>query len=88
MEELRERQGRSQIKGQAVRTTWPSSKAIREADYFEYVLLVPALVDIVSFFCAQAPRLNAPAATATIMMTFNSFILIIRPLSEQVAAVI
>jgi hypothetical protein len=53
------------------------------------VLLVdPVLVDMVSFFCAQAPRLNAPAATATIMMTFNIFILIIRPLSEQVAAVI
>jgi hypothetical protein len=52
------------------------------------VLLVPELVDIVSFFCAQAPRLNAPAATATIMMTLMNFILLIRPLSEQVAAVI
>ena len=52
------------------------------------MLLVPELVDIDSFFCAQAPRLNAPAATATIMMTLMNFILLIRPLSEQVAAVI
>jgi hypothetical protein len=52
------------------------------------VLLVPELVDIDSFFCAQAPRLNAPAATATIMISFKIFILLIRPLSEQVAAVI
>jgi len=35
---------------------------------------VDALVDIVSFFCAQAPRLNALAAMATIMIAFRSFI--------------
>jgi hypothetical protein len=53
------------------------------------VLLVdPVLVDMVSFFCAQAPRLNAPTAIATIMTAFRTFIIIIRPLSEQVAAVI
>ncbi len=43
-------------------------------DYFEYpVVAVVEPVDIVSFFCAQAPRLNAPAATATIMITFKNF---------------
>jgi hypothetical protein len=33
-----------------------------------------AVVDIVSFFCAHAPRLNALAAMATIMIAFRSFI--------------
>jgi hypothetical protein len=39
------------------------------------VLLVldPVLVDMVSFF-AQAPRLNALAATATITIAFKIFI--------------
>lgn len=35
---------------------------------------VDPLVDIVSFFCAQAPKLNAPAATATIIIIFTNFI--------------
>jgi hypothetical protein len=39
------------------------------------VLLVdPVLVDMVSRFCAQAPRLNVPTAIATIMIAFKSFI--------------
>jgi hypothetical protein len=43
-------------------------------DYFEYpVVAVEPLVDMVSFFCAQAPRLSTPAATATIMITFKNF---------------
>jgi hypothetical protein len=47
------------------------------------------VVDIVSLrFCAQAPRLNALTAMATIMTALMIFILIYRPLSEQVAAVI
>jgi hypothetical protein len=31
------------------------------------------LVDIVSFFCAQAPKLRAPANTATIMIALSNF---------------
>lgn len=31
------------------------------------------LVCIVSFFCAQAPRLSTPAATATIMIILTNF---------------
>ncbi|MBA3832825.1 MAG: hypothetical protein H0X34_13210 [Chthoniobacterales bacterium] len=43
-------------------------------DYLEYpVVAVPVLVDMVSFFCAQAPKLSAPAATATIIITFKNF---------------
>jgi len=37
------------------------------------VLEVPLLVPIVSFFCAQAPRLNALAAMATIMIALKNF---------------
>src|SRR5450432_2932514 len=46
-----------------------------DEDYFAIpvVAVEPVLVDIVSFFCAQAPKLNAPAATATIMITFKNF---------------
>jgi hypothetical protein len=52
------------------------------------VLLVDPVLDMVSFFCAQAPRLNALAAMARIMSALKIFIGIVRPLSEQVAAVI
>jgi len=39
------------------------------------VLLVePVLLDIVSFFCAHAPRLSALAAMATIKIALKSFI--------------
>jgi hypothetical protein len=50
--------------------------------YFEYpcVELAVVLADVVSFLCAQAPRLNALAKTATIMIAFRSFNLY-RPLS-------
>src|SRR2546430_6918555 len=41
--------------------------------YFVYPVVAVEPVLIVSFFCAQAPRLNAPAATATIMITFTKF---------------
>jgi len=36
-------------------------------------------VDIDSFFCAQAPKLKAPAKTATIMIAFKIFILFLTP---------
>ena len=69
---------RAKEKGQVERTTWPLRKSYPETDnpnYLEYVLLVePVLVDMVSFFCAQAPRLNAPAARATIIIAFRIFI--------------
>ncbi|MGH7938860.1 MAG: hypothetical protein ACREFG_10160 [Chthoniobacterales bacterium] len=42
------------------------------------VAVVP-VVDMVSFFCAQAPKLNAPAATATIMITFKNFTINLAP---------
>jgi hypothetical protein len=32
-----------------------------------------AVEDVVSFFCAQAPKLKALAKTATIMIAFKNF---------------
>jgi hypothetical protein len=45
--------------------------------YFEYVRVEAAVVpvDIVSFFCAQAPKLKALAKTATIIIAFKILIL-------------
>ena len=43
------------------------------------LLVDPVLVDTVSFFCAQAPRLSALAAIATIMTALRSFMYIISP---------
>jgi hypothetical protein len=41
--------------------------------YFEYPRVELAVVAVVSFFCAQAPRLKALAKTATIMIAFKNF---------------
>jgi hypothetical protein len=41
-----------------------------------------------SFLCAQAPKLNALAAMATIITALKIFTFIFRLLSQQVAAVI
>lgn len=48
--------------------------------YFEYpvVAVCPVLVDIASFFCAHAPKLSTPAATATIMINLTNFTIISR----------
>lgn len=47
-------------------------------DYFEYpVVAAVEPVDWVSFFCAQAPKLNTPAATAAIIISFKNFTLYI-----------
>jgi hypothetical protein len=58
-----------------------AGKNNRQENYFEYpvVAVAPVLVDIVSFFCAQAPKLSAPAATATIMITFKNFTIVSPP---------
>jgi hypothetical protein len=49
--------------------------------YFEYVRVEAAVVpvDIVSFFCAQAPKLKALAKTVTIMIAFKILILFLTP---------
>ena len=49
--------------------------------YFEYVRVEAAVVpvDIVSFFCAQAPKLKALAKTVTIMIAFKTLILFLTP---------
>jgi hypothetical protein len=48
------------------------------------VELAVVLVDTASFFCAHAPKLRAPAKTATIMIAFKNFN-VSRLLSPQVA---
>jgi hypothetical protein len=47
---------------------------VPQRDYFEYPV-VPAdvVAVVVSFFWAQAPKLKAPAKTATIMIAFKNF---------------
>ena len=47
--------------------------------YFEYVRAAVVPVDIVSFFCAQAPKLKALAKTVTIMIAFKILILFLTP---------
>ncbi|HJX25092.1 MAG TPA: hypothetical protein VJ252_02970 [Chthoniobacterales bacterium] len=41
--------------------------------YFEYPCVELAVVEDISFFCAQAPKLKALAKTATIMIAFKNF---------------
>ena len=43
-------------------------------------------MDIVSFFCAQAPKLKAPAKTATIMIAFKIRILFSHPFRSWLLA--
>jgi hypothetical protein len=49
--------------------------------YFEYVRVEAADVSvaIVSFLCAQAPKLKALAKTAMIMIAFKTLILFLTP---------
>jgi len=48
------------------------------------VLLVdPALVVVTSFFCAQAPRLNALAAMARIITAFKIFMELFAPFPSK-----
>ncbi len=42
-------------------------------NYLEYPVVAVDWVAVVSFFCAQAPKLNTPAATATIMIILTNF---------------
>jgi hypothetical protein len=62
-------------KGQAGLTIWPfwlklaGRKRTAGRDYFAVDAGAGATV---SFFCAQAPRLNAPAATAKISITLRN----------------
>jgi hypothetical protein len=49
------------------------------------VELAVVLLDMFSFFCAQAPKLRALAKTATIMIAFKNFN-VYRLLSQQGAS--
>ena len=47
------------------------------------LLVDPALVVVTSFFCAQAPRLNALAAMARIITAFKIFMELFAPFPSK-----